>query len=289
MADDLTNGYKIKNISDLRIADYVDKDDLQLYLSAGKLKEIEVIFHLGACSSTTEWNGNFLMKNNFEYSKELFHWAQINQVPFIYASSASVYGLGVKGFSESESCEQPINAYAYSKLIFDQYVRRHMHKSSSQVVGLRYFNVYGPREGHKGNMVSPAFSFFSQAKETGIITIFEGSHGYLAGEHRRDFVHVSDCADINLWFYENDDVSGIFNVGTGKSASFNDVAAQIIKNMGSGEIEYVTFPSHLQGHYQSFTEANINALRRVGYDNDFMDIERGIYDYCCWLKESGNA
>ena len=283
VVDDLADGAKILNISDLDIADYLDKDELFTYLSKTDSSMIDVIFHLGACSATTEWDGKFLMKNNFEYSKKLFHWAQDNNVAFIYASSASVYGLGEDGFTESQICEKPINAYAYSKLLFDRYVFSQSRNLSSQVVGLRYFNVYGSRENHKGTMVSPAFSFFQQIKELGVAKIFEGSHGYASGEHKRDFIYVSDCADVNWWFYKNSTKSGVFNVGTGSAVSFNKVAENIIKNEGHGTITYVPFPNHLKAHYQAFTQANISALRSIGYTEKFLDIDQGVKRYYKWL------
>jgi ADP-L-glycero-D-manno-heptose 6-epimerase len=283
LVDDLTDGRKIHNLADLEIADYLDKDDLIEYLRSSNNATFHGVFHLGACSSTTEWDGKFLMKNNYEFSKNLFHWAQDNSIPFIYASSASVYGLGENGFSEKRICENPINAYAYSKLLFDRYVFRQYRKIKSQVVGLRYFNVYGPGEYFKDNMASPAFSFYSQLKKSGTLKIFEGSHGYGDGEHERDFIHVDDCVKVNLWFFDNVQKSGIFNVGTGESASFKKIGDELIKNFGSGSISYIPFPKHLLDHYQSYTKADISALRFAGYTDEFQSITQGIKHYCSVL------
>ena len=280
VVDDLTDGRKCLNLADLSIADYLDKADLFDYLNLAEPNSIEAIFHLGACSATTEWNGQFLMKNNYEFSKNLFHWCQDNLVPFIYASSASVYGLGERGFSEKSVCEDPINAYAFSKLMFDRYVFSQNRALTSQVVGLRYFNVYGPRENHKDNMVSPAYSFFHQIKNNGISKIFESSHGYSDGDHERDFVYVGDCVKVNLWFLKKPKKSGLFNVGTGCAASFNQVCQEIINYVGYGSISYIPFPEHLKKHYQSYTQADISSLRSAGYDHDFKDIKAGMKIYC---------
>ena len=288
VVDDLNDGTKCLNLADLMISDYLDKADLFNYLNLIEGNSVEAIFHLGACSATTEWDGQFLMKNNYDFSKVLFHWCQDNLVPFIYASSASVYGLGESGFIEKKACESPINAYAFSKLMFDRYVFSQNRQLKSQVVGLRYFNVYGPRESHKDSMVSPAYSFFHQIENTGIAKIFEGSHGYADGDHERDFIYVGDCVKVNLWFLKNSEKSGIFNVGTGSAASFNQVCKEIINCVGYGSISYIPFPQHLERHYQSYTRADISALRKIGYDNAFCDIESGIKNYCNTLISGGH-
>jgi len=238
-----------------------------------------MIFHQGACSATTEWDGKFLMENNYEFSKELFHFCQDVGAPLIYASSASVYGLGASGFEEVESCERPLNAYAFSKLAFDNYVFRSGKKLVSQVVGLRYFNVYGPGEDFKDGMASPVFAFHKQLAETNEVKVFGASHGYEAGEHLRDFVYVDDCVSVNLWFSENPQSSGIFNVGTGRASSFNEVATNAIKNKGDGSVRYIDFPSHLREHYQSYTCADLTKLRSVGYQGDFLTIQEGMELY----------
>jgi len=279
VVDDLTDGKKFVNLADCEIADYLDKDDFLDMIEAGHdFGNIDAIFHEGACSATTEWDGQFMMKNNYEYSKSLLHYCLDRRIPFLYASSASVYGGG-QIFKEIREHEEPLNVYGYSKFLFDQYVRRVLPTAHSQVVGFRYFNVYGPREQHKGSMSSVAFHFNNQIPEQGQVNLFAGSGGYGDGEQRRDFVYVGDVVSVNLWFMENPQVSGIFNLGTGRSQAFNDVANAVINWHGKGKINYVPFPEHLKGAYQSFTEADISNLRKVGYDKPFKTVEEGVKAY----------
>ncbi len=284
VVDNLKNGVKFKNIADCEIADYMDKEAFIERVKVGDefTRKVKAIFHEGACSSTTEWDGKFMMQNNYDYSKALLHYCLDRKIPYIYASSASVYGAG-KVFKESREYEEPINMYAYSKFQFDQYVRRHLPEAKSQVVGFRYFNVYGPREQHKGSMSSVAFHVNNQIKENGKAKLFEGCEGYGNGEQRRDFVYVGDAVDVNLWFMDHPDKSGIFNLGTGRSQTFKEVAEAVIAYHGKGEIEYIPFPEHLKGRYQSFTEADINALREAGYDAPFKTVEEGVTAYMKWL------
>lgn len=286
IVDDLTDGRKFINLSDLDFEDYLDKDNfLQLIKNNYDFGKVEVVFHQGACSTTTEWDGKYLMHNNYEYSKKIMQWCQKIKSQFIYASSASVYGLGKTGFKEQLNNEKPINAYAYSKFLFDQYIRKVSENLESQVVSLRYFNVFGPREGHKNKMSSTIFHFNNQLLKTGKCNLFEGNDGYKNGEQRRDFVYVEDCINVNLWFMKNPKKSGIFNVGTGVSRSFNDVANAIInwhkrKIIDSkGSINYITIPSELKDAYQSFTEADISKLRLIGYQKKFFSLEDGINKY----------
>ena len=289
VVDDLTDGTKFKNIVDARIADYMDKDDFLDSVLGGDLDgvKIEAIFHEGACSSTTEWDGQFMMENNYEYSKTLFHFCQENNVPFIYASSASVYGGG-SVFKEELANEEPLNVYGYSKFLFDQYVRAqeasNNQERTSQVVGLRYFNVYGPREQHKGSMASVAFHLNNQLLEKGDIKLFAGCDGYGDGEQVRDFVYVDDVVAINLWFLDNATVSGIFNCGTGNSQPFNDVAKGVLDYHKTGELSYIPFPDHLVGHYQSFTEADLTSLRASGCKHVFKTVDEGVASYMEWLN-----
>ena len=284
VVDHLKNGVKFKNIADGEILDYLDKDSFLEDVRAGcELGEkTDAIVHLGACSSTTEWDGHFMMHNNYEYSKALLHYCLERRIPYIYASSASVYGGG-RVFKEQRSHEEPLNVYGYSKFLFDQYVRRLMPSFQSQVVGLRYFNVYGPRESHKDSMASVAFHLNNQLLESGRLRLFEGCDGYADGEQRRDFVYVGDTCKVKLWLLDNPKVSGIYNVGTGRSQSFNEVAQAVIDWHGSGEIEYIPFPENLRGCYQSHTEADISALRAAGYRADFMPVEAGVPRYLDWL------
>jgi ADP-L-glycero-D-manno-heptose 6-epimerase len=286
VVDNLENGVKFRNLVDCEIQDYVDKEDFLGRVSCDEdLKHsVQAVFHEGACSTTTEWNGRYMMRNNFDYSKKLLHYCLERYVPFLYASSAAVYGSGANGFREDPVCEAPLNVYGYSKCLFDQYVRRVLPNARSQVVGFRYFNVYGPREAHKGTMASVAFHFDGQLKESGRVKLFEGSDGYAHGEQRRDFIHVDDAVAVNLWFLDHPHRSGIFNVGTGRAQSFNDVARAVIAYHGRGAIEYVPFPDHLRGRYQSFTEADIAGLRAAGYDRPFETVEEGVGAYLGWLN-----
>ena len=277
--DNLTDGTKFRNLADLQIADYLDMDDflhkVETNHDFGKLR---AILHQGACSTTTEWDGRFMMRVNYDYSKKLLHYCQARHVPLIYASSAAVYGGGPL-YREEAAAEKPLNVYGYSKLLFDQYVRARIDHAKSQVVGLRYFNVYGPREQHKGHMASVAFHFDRQVRESAECRLFEGSDGYADGEQRRDFIYVGDAVDVNLWFLENPSRSGIFNCGTGRSQSFNDVGHATIAWHGKGQLKYIPFPENLKGRYQSFTEADVSQLRAAGYKAPFRTVEEGVKLY----------
>ncbi|MEJ2480060.1 MAG: ADP-glyceromanno-heptose 6-epimerase [Acidihalobacter sp.] len=283
VVDDLSDGTKFTNIADLQIADYLDKDDFLARVEAGQDFGARAIFHEGACSATTEWDGRYMMRNNYEYSKSLLHYCLERGVQYLYASSASVYGAGPV-FTEGLEHEKPLNVYGYSKFQFDQYVRRLPAQVQSQVVGFRYFNVYGPREQHKGSMASVAFHFNNQIKAEGRCRLFEGTDGYANGGQKRDFVYVGDCVGVNLWFLDHPEVSGIFNLGTGRAQEFNDVANAVVAWHGKGELEYIPFPEHLKGRYQSYTQADIGALRAAGYDTPFKTVEEGTRLYLDWLN-----
>lgn len=278
VVDNLSNSEKHLNINSLSIGDYIDKDDFLINLD--KFKHIKTVFHQGACSSTTEKDGKYMMTNNFEYSKILLNHCMKNKINFIYASSAAVYGRGVKGFTEKREFEYPLNIYGFSKFAFDNYVRLILPKAESQVIGLRYFNVYGPQENHKKRMASVANHFFNQLQDSGKMKLFEGSEDF-----RRDFIHVSDTVKINLYFYEIK-TSGIFNAGTGKARSFFEIA-QVMKSLhGSGEIENFAIPDDLQGKYQKFTEADLDNLRRAGFNEEFVSLEDGLRQYYNLLSSS---
>lgn len=284
VVDNLKNGVKFKNLVDCEIEDYMAKEDFLVNIldEVDFGAPIDAIFHEGACSSTTEWDGRYIMDNNYEYSKALLHFCLDHGAQFIYASSASVYGDG-SVFSEQREHEAPLNVYGYSKFLFDQYVRRVLPEATCQIAGFRYFNVYGPREQHKGTMSSVAFHLRNQLGEGDQVKLFEGCDGYGNGEQRRDFIYVGDAVDVNLWFLDNPDKSGIFNVGTGRSQSFNDVANAVIDYHQRGTLEYIPFPDHLKGRYQSFTEADISALREIGYDKPFKTVAEGVHAYMEWL------
>jgi ADP-L-glycero-D-manno-heptose 6-epimerase len=280
LVDNLTNGHKMQNIADLNIADYMDKHEfLEKLENPNFLTHIRAVFHQGACSATTEWNGHYVMANNYDYSKRLLAWCQTKHIPFIYASSASVYGMGENGFRVDRACEKPINMYAYSKFQFDQYVRRILPRATSQIVGLRYFNVYGSREQHKGSMSSTAFHFNNQLKAGDEVKLFAGCDGYADGQQERDFVYVNDVVSVNLWFLENSHKSGIFNVGTGKAQTFESMAKAVIDWHKRGTISYIPFPEHLKGAYQSFTQADLSNLREAGYTKEFSSVQQGVADY----------
>ncbi|MCX7088547.1 MAG: ADP-glyceromanno-heptose 6-epimerase [Methylococcales bacterium] len=285
VVDNLSNGLKYKNLVDCQIADFMDKTVFLSQLQQGlfKTEKIQAIFHQGACSSTTEWDGRYMMENNYTYTKILLHYCQQHSIPLIYASSAAVYGTDVTS-KEQLSCESPLNVYGYSKFQFDQYLRRLLPTLTTQVVGLRYFNVYGPREAHKGSMASVAYHLNNQLKQADTVRLFEGSDGYANGAQRRDFVYVGDVVDVNLWFLDNPQVSGIYNTGTGSSQTFNDVANAVIAYHGRGKIDYIPFPEHLLGCYQSFTEANLEALRAAGCQHAFKSVEQGVALYMEWLN-----
>ncbi|HEX7606460.1 MAG TPA: ADP-glyceromanno-heptose 6-epimerase [Usitatibacter sp.] len=292
--DNLARADKVANLADLEIVDFVDKRDLLPRIDAGEFDgRIAAVLHQGACSDTMETDGRYMMQNNYEYSMRLMDWCQARKVPFIYASSASVYGAG-KVFSESREHEAPLNVYGYSKFLFDQAVRRRLPKKSAPIAGFRYFNVYGPREAHKGRMASVAFHFYNQYLDAGRVKLFEASAGYGPGEQLRDFVSVEDVVRVNLFFLDHPQISGIFNVGTGRAESFNEVARATINAIrrsrgdkalslaelrSSGAIEYIAFPQQLVGKYQSYTQADTTALRAAGYQDDFLGVEAGVGRY----------
>jgi len=280
VVDDLEDGHKFVNIADQPIADYLDKDEFieRVETDTAFGASLTAILHQGACSETTEWDGRYMMRNNYGYSRRLLHFCLDRKIPYIYASSAAVYGAS-QVFSEHPDNELPLNVYGYSKLQFDRYVRRIAASPGSQVVGLRYFNVYGPREQHKGSMASVAFHFNNQVIADDEARLFEGSGGYGDGEQLRDFVYVDDACAVNLWFLENPGVSGVFNTGTGKAQSFNDVANAVIDWHGHGRIRYIPFPAHLEGAYQSFTQADLGKLREAGCDVEFRPVEVGVKHY----------
>lgn len=298
--DDLRDGSKFANLADCDIADYFDREEFIGRLESGAFDgRITAILHQGACSDTTETDGRYMMEANYRYSRRLLDYCTARRIPLIYASSAAVYGASQR-FTEVPENEAPLNVYAYSKLLFDRLVRRHLAQPGSQIVGLRYFNVYGEREQHKGRMASVAWHFFNQYRDAGHVRLFTGSGGYGDGEQRRDFVAVEDCVRVNLHFLDHPERSGIFNVGTGRAQSFNEVAvatinacraargepALALKDMQSaGLIRYVPFPEALRGRYQSYTQADLSALRAAGYDAPFRAVAEGVDAYVRRLME----
>ena len=280
VVDNLKDGTKFVNLVDLNIADYMDKEDFIAGIVAGDdFGDIEAVFHEGACSSTTEWDGKYMMDNNYQYSKELLHYCLDRQIPFLYASSAATYGGRSDNFIEDRQYEKPLNVYGYSKFLFDQYVREILPEAESQICGFRYFNVYGPREGHKGSMASVAFHLNNQILNGENPKLFSGSENFL-----RDFIYVGDVADVNLWFLENG-VSGIFNLGTGRAESFQAVADATLAYHKKGQIEYIPFPDKLKGRYQAYTQADLTNLRAAGYPGEFKTVAEGVREYMAWLNQ----
>jgi len=297
--DNLERAEKFHNLVDCEIADYLDKRDLLARLAS--LPDVEAILHQGACSDTMESDGRYMMENNFRFSLALLEHAQARRIPFVYASSAAVYG-GSSRFVEAREHERPLNVYGYSKFLFDQVVRSRPRADGGQVVGLRYFNVYGPRESHKARMASVAFHNHHQWRAEGRVRLFDGWGGWGAGEQSRDFVHVDDVVAVNLHFLDHPGASGIFNVGTGRAQPFNDVASTVVNAhralagehalplaelVSRGLVEYVPFPDALKGKYQSFTQADITQLRAAGYAAPFMSVQQGVRRYVDWLAARG--
>ncbi len=293
VVDDLKDGMNYKNLRGLQFRDYCHKDDFLQKLKDDTLgAPMYVVFHEGACSDTMEYDVNFMMRNNYEYSKALLHFCLQRQVPFLYASSASTYGSGKNGFREGDDCEEALNPYAFSKLLFDRYVRRVMPEAKSPIVGLRYFNVYGPQEHHKGKMASIFYQLYHQIKETGKVQLFRGwgdidGVPVKDGEQRRDFVYVKDVVAMNLWFWEHNGPSGIYNCGPGHAHTYKEVAEAMIRAMGRGEITYRDFPEILKGKYQNFTQADLTHLRQAGYDAPFTEMEAAVKEYVEFLDRGG--
>ena len=291
--DDLTDGDKFVNLVGGQIADYMHKDDFRGAVREGFLPGVRAVFHQGACSDTTERNGHYMMDNNYRVTLELFEYCQTHKIPFIYASSAAVYGAGPV-YVEGLANEKPLNVYGYSKFLFDQVVRARLEKCTAQVVGLRYFNVYGPQEQHKGRMASVAFHNMNQFIAEGHVRLFGGWAGYPDGGQMRDFISVRDVVDVNLHFLDNPTQSGIFNCGTGRAQPFNDVAMTVVNTMrqlrgdpalpldalvAEGLLRYVGFPDDLKGRYQSYTQADVTALRAAGYTAPMRDVQAGVSEY----------
>jgi len=303
--DDLSQGDKFRNLVDLKIADYVDLDDFYPNFDEGYYGKVEAVFHEGACSDTMEQDGKYMMDNNYTLSCELFQACQQQGTRLLYASSAATYG-GSETFREVPEFEAPLNVYGYSKLLFDQRMRRalgvNFEKAKTQVVGFRYFNVYGPHEQHKGRMASVAFHQFNQFRSEGKVKLFGEYGGYAQGEQKRDFVFVDDVVAVNLWFFDHPTQNGVFNLGSGRAQPFNDVAVGVVNTLRSlkgesalsladivakGLIEYIPFPDALRGKYQCYTQADLAKLRATGCDHAFADVQTGVAQYVQWLAAQG--
>ena len=297
--DDLTDGPKYRNLLGARISDYFDKTEFYSRFARGDFGKVDAVLHQGACSDTMEHNGRFMLDTNYRCSKDLLDACQAQGTRLLYASSAATYG-GSDTFREEPAFEQPLNVYGYSKLLFDNVVRRMLPASTTQVAGFRYFNVYGPREQHKGRMASVAFHNFNQFREAGKVKLFGEYGGYGAGGQTRDFISVDDVVAVNLWFLQNPGRSGIFNLGTGRAQPFNDVAVAVVNasRAAKGEaalppadlvklglIEYIPFPDALVGKYQCYTQADMTRLRAIGCDHRFADVATGVTRYVEWLSQ----
>jgi len=293
VVDDLTQGDKFVNLVDGKIADYLHKDEFRQRVAQGQFDNIEAVFHQGACSDTTERDGRYMLDNNYRVTLELFQFCQQAKIPFIYASSAAVYGAGPV-YAEDPLYESPLNVYGYSKYLFDQVLRRHLPGLAAPVAGLRYFNVYGPNEQHKARMASVAFHNMNQFRSEGHVRLFGGWDGYEDGGQLRDFIHVDDVVDVNLFFLDHPEKSGIFNCGTGRAQPFNDVARAVVNALRAHDnqpalplkelveqklIRYIDFPDDLKGRYQSHTQADLTQLRAAGYDKPMRDVQTGVSQY----------
>jgi ADP-L-glycero-D-manno-heptose 6-epimerase len=298
--DDLTDGAKYRNLLGAHLSDYFDRNEFYDRFALGELGRIDAVFHEGACSDTMEGNGRTMLESNYRCSKDLLDVCQARGTRLLYASSAAVYGDS-PAFRETAAHERPLNVYGYSKLLFDNIVRRVLPTARFQVAGFRYFNVYGPREAHKGRMASVAFHHFGQLRESGKVKLFGEYGGYGPGQQVRDFVCIDDVVAVNLWFLKHPERSGIFNVGTGRPQPFNDVAHATInasralraeaplsleEQIARGLIEYIPFPPALIGKYQCHTQADLTSLRASGCDVDFVDVATGVSRYAQWLRQN---
>ena len=287
IVDNLGSSEKYKNLIGLHFVDYIHKEkffkDLESYCGG----DVEAIFHEGACSDTMEYDVNYMMNNNYETSKALLKFCDFRAIPLIYASSASTYGGGKNGFTEGDKCEDALNPYAFSKLAFDRYVRQFLANAQTKIIGLRYFNVYGPQEHHKGKMASIFYQLYNQIKQTGSAKLFKGTGGYSDGEQRRDFIYVKDVVKVNLWALDSNIPSGIYNCGTGQAHTYNEAAQAVINALGTGKIEYRDFPETLKGKYQNYTEADTTQLLNSGYNAGFTDFNQAVKEYCDLLEQNG--
>ena len=301
--DDLRDGQKFRNLLGAGISDYFDQEEFYGRFARRELGKVAAVFHQGACSDTMEHDGRVMLRNNYRCSKDLLDACQAQGVRLMYASSAAIYGSS-KSFREQPPFERPLNVYGYSKLLFDDVVRRMLAHASSQVVGLRYFNVYGPRERHKGRMASVAFHHFNQYRDSGKVRLFGEYGGYGPGQQSRDFIHVDDVVAVNLWFLAHPQCNGVFNLGTGRAQAFNDVAHATVnacraqraepaltleQQIKHGMVEYIPIPEALIGKYQCHTQADLTALRAAGVDHEFLDVATGVRRYVEWLSAEASA
>lgn len=298
--DDLSDGPKYRNLLGAQISDYFDKTEFYERFARGEFGRVDAVMHEGACSDTMEHDGRFMMETNYRCSKGLLDACMAQGTRLLYASSAATYGAS-DTFREEPEFERPLNVYGYSKLLFDSVVRRMLAQAPHQVAGFRYFNVYGPREQHKGRMASVAYHHYQQFKANGQVKLFGEYGGYGPGQQARDFVFVDDIVAVKLWFLQHPEASGVFNLGTGRAQPFNDVALASVNAALSlrgeptrpmadlvrdGLVEYIAFPDALVGKYQCHTQADLSRLRAVGCDHVFTDVAAGVDRYVRWLHAS---
>ncbi len=288
LTDSLGTGSKWKNLVDLRYSDYMEKEYLLDYLEKDNNIKLKAIFHLGACSSTTEQDASYLVDNNYEYTKELAKWAVNRKIPFIYASSAATYGDGSLGYNDNEQeihKLRPLNMYGYSKQMFDLWALKH--NLFNKIHGIKYFNVYGPYEFHKGPMRSMVLKAYEQIKATGMVKLFKSDHpDYKDGEQMRDFIYIEDAVEMTISFFMlRTAPPGIYNVGTGKARSWNDMMVALFKSLNLPvRIEYIDMPQELKKKYQYFTEANMQKLTRGGFGKYISTLEEGVEKYAAFLE-----
>ena len=289
LVDDLkSNPDKKKNLDGKRFTEYIEKDKFITLLGKNKLSKPGYIIHMGACSSTTLKDEDYYKRNNCDYSVTLANWAFKNKTPFMYASSGATYGNGSMGYDDSNEATyklKPLNLYGKYKQLFDLWILKNGFEKSA--TGIKFFNVFGPNEYHKGEMKSVICKKFKVAKEKGIITLFKSNTpDYKDGEQKRDFVYIKDTIDIMHWFFNNPDITGIYNLGTGKARSWNDTAHAMFAALGkTGKIEYIDMPDYLEKQYQNFTEARMDKLRRAGCKHEFLSLEDSVKDYTTYLSE----
>ncbi len=283
IVDRLGTSDKWKNLVNLRFVNYIHKDDFLEMMDTDMVPfKIDAIIHMGACSSTTERDADYLWHNNFVYTKMMAEWALERDVRFIYASSAATYGDGTRGFTDNHKTIddlRPINMYGYSKQVFDLWVLRQ--KLEHKVAGIKFFNVFGPNEYHKGDMSSVILKAFHQIKETGKVKLFKSyKKEYEDGGQMRDFVYIKDCVKVMWWLYKNPKANGIFNVGTGKARTWNDLIKAVFTAMKKKtNIEYIAMPEALRNQYQYFTEAEMGKLKKAGCPVKFSSLEESVRDY----------
>lgn len=291
LVDNLGTDDKWRNLVGLAFADIIDPDTFLHSLHSERLQDLDAILHLGACSSTTERDADFLLRNNYHYTRSVCEWSRRNNARFIYASSAATYGDGSNGYSDSAPLAtlKPLNMYGYSKHLVDLWAEANSHFEN--IVGLKYFNVFGPYEDHKGDMRSMVNKAYAQIKNTGKVQLFKSYRpDYADGEQMRDFIYVRDAVDVTLHFLEHRSVGGLFNCGTGKARSWKDLMNAVFAAMGTeSQIDFIDMPEAIRGNYQYFTEADTTKLRHSGYTTAFTSLEAAVSEYVSQLRQSSPA